>query len=325
MAIRRIGVLTSGGDGPGFNPCLRAAVRMAISRGAEVVGIKHGYAGLLTGEFINLTARTVGGIIDKGGTFLGTSRSLEYKSRRGQLDALRNLNEAEIDGLIVIGGDGTMRGGQQLHELGLPVMGVPGTVDNDVGGTDLAIGVDTALNTALDAIDKIKDTASSHHRAFVVEVMGRESGYLALMTGLAGGAEMVCIPEVPFELEDVANIIIDAYIKGKAHAIICVAEGARYNATAIADYLRERREEAGFSARMTILGHIQRGGSPTAFDRVLATRLGAAAAQCLLEGRSGEMVGLIGSEVVTTPFAEAIAQHRPIDLDMFRLAEVLAR
>jgi 6-phosphofructokinase 1 len=318
-------VLTSGGDGPGFNPCLRAAVRMAIGLGVDVVGIKRGYTGLLNGEFVTLTARGVGGIIDKGGTFLGTTRSLEFKTRRGQLEALRNLNEAEIDGLVVIGGDGTMRGGQQLHELGFPVMGVPGTIDNDLAGTDIAIGVDTALNTALDAIDRIKDTASSHQRAFVVEVMGRESGYLALMTGLAGGAEMVCIPEVPFELEDVARTVTEAYIKGKSHAIISVAEGARYNAVAIAEYLTERREEAGFSVRMTILGHIQRGGSPLAFDRVLATRLGAAAARMLIEGRRGEMVGLIGNDVVTTPFPEVLAKCKPIDVNMYQLAEVLAR
>ncbi len=325
MAIRKIGVLTSGGDGAGLNPCLRAVVRMAANLGVSVVGIKRGYTGLLNGEFVDLTARSVGGIIGKGGTFLGTSRSLEFRNRRGQLEALRNLNEAEIDGLVVIGGDGTMRGGQQLTELGFPVIGVPGTIENDVPGTDMSIGVDTALNTALDVIDRIKDTASSHQRAFVVEVMGRESGYLALMTGVAGGAEMVCIPEVPFELEDVAKTITAAYVKGKSHCIICVAEGARYDAVAIAEYLRERREEAGFSVRVTILGHIQRGGAPLAFDRMLGTQLGAAAAQHMVEGRRGVMVGLVGNEVVTTPFAEVIAQHKAIDVNMYRLAEILAR
>lgn len=325
MAIRKIGLLTSGGDGPGLNPCLRAAARLALSKGVQVAGIKRGYTGLLGGDFVELTARSVGGIIDKGGTFLGTSRSIDFKSRRGQMDALRNLNDAEIDGLVVIGGDGTMRGAQRLHEAGLPVMGVPGTIDNDVGGTDMAIGVDTALNTALDAIDRIKDTASSHQRAFVVEVMGRESGYLALMAGLAGGCEMVCVPEVPFELDDVARTVTEAYVKGKSHAIICVAEGACHSAVTIADYLRERHEEAGFSVRMTILGHIQRGGAPMAFDRLLATRLGAAAAQYLVEGRSGEMVGLIGNEIASTPFAEVIDHRRGIDVGMYSLAEVLAR
>jgi len=323
--MKRIGVLTSGGDGPGFNPCLRAVVRMGLHLGAQVVGIKRGYVGLLNGEFVELDARSVGGTIDRGGTFLGTARSLEFKSRRGQLEALRNLNEAEIEGLVVIGGDGTMRGAQQLHELSFPVVGVPGTIDNDLAGTDMAIGVDTALNTALEAIDRIKDTASSHQRAFLVEVMGRESGYLALMAGLAGGAEMVCIPEVPFELEDVGRTVTEAYIKGKAHCIICVAEGARYNAMAIAEYLRERQEEAGFSVRVTILGHIQRGGPPLAFDRMLATRLGAAAVERLLAGQRGVMVGLIGNEIVSTPFTEVIDRRKGIDVNMFRLAELLAR
>ncbi len=324
MAMRRIGVLSSGTDGPGINPALRAAVRMALSMGARVVGVRRGYAGLLNGEFVELTARSVSGIIGKGGTFLGSSRSLDFKSRRGQLEALRRLNEAEIDGLVVVGGDGTMRGAQQLHELGYPVMGVPATVENDLPGTDIAIGVDTALNTALEAIDRIRDTASAHQRAFLVEVMGRESGYMTLMAGLAGGAEMVCIPEVPFELDEVARTVTEAYVKGKPHCIIVVAEGARYGVHAIASYLRERHEEAGFSVRETILGYIQRGGAPLASDRMLGTRLGAAGARLLLEGHRGEMVGLVGNEVVATPLAEVIARRKPIDVNMYRLAEVLA-
>ncbi len=323
--MRRIGVLTSGGDGPGFNPCVRAVVRMAISLGAQVVGIRRGFAGLLDHEFVELPARAVGGIIGKGGTVLGTARSDEFSTRRGQLEALRNLNEAEVEGLVLIGGDGTMRGAQRLHELDLPVIGVPGTIDNDLAGTDMSIGVDTALNTALDAIDRIKDTASSHQRAFLVEVMGRKSGYLALMTGIAGGAEMVCIPEVPFELEDVGKTVTSAYVKGKSHCIIVVAEGARYNAARIAEHLCEGGEEAGFSVRVTMLGHIQRGGSPSAFDRVLGTRLGAAAARGLIEGRRGEMVGLVGSEVVYTPLDKVIGTAKPIDVKMFELAGVLAR
>lgn len=324
MAIRRMGVLTSGGDGPGLNPCLRAVVRMGISLGVEVVGIRRGYTGLLNGDFVTLTARSVGGIAGRGGTFLGTSRSLGFRDRRGQIEALRNLNEAEIDGLVAIGGDGTMHGAQQLHALGYPTIGIPATIDNDVPGTDSAIGFDTALNTALDAIDRIKDTATSHQRAFLVEVMGRESGWLALMAGLAGGAEMVCVPEVPFELDDVARTITDAYIKGKAHCIIVVAEGARYNAVKIASYLKEQQPEAGFSVRVTILGHIQRGGAPLAFDRSLATRLGTAATEALIAGRSGLMAGLVGNEIVLTPLAEVIAARKELDMDMFRLAEMLA-
>lgn len=323
--MERIGVLTSGSDGPGLNPCLRAVVRVARDRGLEAVGIKHGYAGLLRGEFTELTARSVGGIVGKGGTFLGASRSLEFKTRRGQIEALRNLNEAQIDGLVVIGGDGTMHGARQLHDLGFPVVGVPSTIENDVPYTDMAIGVDTALNTALDAIDKIKDTASSHHRAFLVQVMGRESGYLALMTGIAGGAEMVCVPEVPFQLEEVARLTTDAYVKGKSHCIIVVAEGARPNLEEIAAYLNQQREEAGFSVRLAILGYIQRGGSPSAFDRLLATRLGAAAAQRLIDGYRGEMVGLMGKEIVATPLAKVTGERKQIDMGMFRLAEALAR
>jgi 6-phosphofructokinase 1 len=323
--MKRIGVLTSGGDGPGFNPCIRAVVRMASSLGVEVTGIRRGYAGLLDHEFVELNDRAVSGIMGKGGTILGTARSLEFSTRRGQLEALRNLNEAEVEGLVVIGGDGTMRGGQRLHELDFPVIGVPGTIDNDLSGTDMSIGVDTALNTALDAIDRIKDTASSHQRAFLVQVMGRNSGYLALMTGMAGGAEMVCVPEVPFELEDVERTVSEAYIKGKSHCIIVVAEGARFDATQIAEYLDARREEAGFSVRVTILGHIQRGGSPSAFDRILATRLGAAAARALIEGRRGEMVGLVGNSVVFTPFTRVISEPKPIDVQMFQLAGVLAK
>jgi len=304
---------------------VRAVVRMAASLGVEVVGIRRGYAGLLDHEFVDLPARAVGGIIGRGGTFLGTARSAEFATRGGQLDGLRNLNEAEIEGLVVIGGDGTMRGGQKLQDLGFPVIGVPGSIDNDLAGTDMCIGVDTALNTALDAIDRIKDTASSHQRAFLVEVMGRNSGYLALMTGIAGGAELVCIPEVAFELADVERTVTDAYIKGKSHCIIVVAEGARYNAVRIAEYLNARREEAGFSVRVTILGHIQRGGSPSAFDRVLATRLGSAATRALVEGRRGEMVGLVGNDIALTPFGKIIGEPKPIDVKMFQLAGVLAR
>jgi len=323
--MKRIGVLTSGADGPGFNPCLRAVVRMAVSLGVQVVGIKRGFAGLLDHEFVELPARAVGGLMGRGGTFLGTVRAPEFATRRGQLEGLRNLSEAEVEGLVLIGGDGTMRGGMQLHELGLPVIGVPGTIDNDLAGTDMSIGVDTALNTALDAIDRIKDTASSHQRAFLVEVMGRHSGYLALMSGIAGGAEMVCIPEVPFELEQVSRAVTSAYVTGKSHCIIVVAEGARYNAAKIAEYLRQRGEEAGFSVRVTMLGHIQRGGSPSAFDRILATRLGAAAVRGLLEGRRGEMVGLVGNEVVFTPFNRVVGEGKPIDVSMFQLASILAR
>ena len=322
--IRKIAVMTSGGDGPGFNPCIRSVVRMAINYGWEVVGVKWGYVGLINGEMIALTRRSVGGIIGRGGTFLGTARSPEFMTKRGQTEALRNLNEAEVDALVVIGGDGSLRGALVLEEGGFPVVGLPGTIDNDLYGTDMSIGVDTALNTALEAIDKIKDTASSHQRAFLVEMMGRNSGYLALMAGIAGGVEMVCIPEVEFELEDVAHEVRDAYVRGKTHCIIGVAEGARYNAGAIAAYLREN-EETGFSVRVTILGHIQRGGAPTAFDRLLATRLGAAAVQALHEGQSGVMMGLVGNVVRATPLEEVTTRGKELDLTFCELAQILAK
>ena len=323
--IRRIGVLTSGGDAPGFNPCIRAVVRMGIHYGWEVVGIKRGYDGMIDGEMVPLTARSVSGIIERGGTILSTARSPEFMTKQGQIEAARNLNEAGIDAVVVIGGDGSMNGALVLQEMGFGVVGVPGTIDNDMYGTDISIGVDTALNTALDAIDRIKDTATSHQRAFLVEVMGRYCGYLALMAGIAGGAEMVCIPEVEFRLEDVADELVQSYIRGKTHCIIVIAEGAKYDASAIASYLIESKEETGFSVRVTILGHIQRGGSPTAFERLLATRLGCAAARELSEGHSGVMVGLQGAKIGATSLSDVVGRRKEIDLEFYEMAETLAR
>jgi 6-phosphofructokinase 1 len=291
--MKRIAVLTSGGDGPGLNPCIRAVVRTALDKGLEVMGVRWGYAGLIDCDMVELNARSVGGILNRGGTFLGTARSLEFKTRQGQREALRNLNRMNIDGLVVIGGNGSLTGALELHKLDFRVVGVPGTIDNDVNGTDISIGVDTTLNTILDAVDKIKDTASSHQRAFLIEVMGRDSGYLALMAAIASGAELVLIPEVETRMEDVVKAVDDAYIRGKAHCIILVAEGWKPGARALHDCLKERREEIGFGVRLTVLGHVQRGGSPTAYERILATRLGAAAVRALLDGRSGVMVGMI--------------------------------
>jgi 6-phosphofructokinase 1 len=321
----RIGVLTSGGDGPGLNPCIRAVTRTALGYGLEVMGIERGYAGLMDGEMIPLDARAVGGIIGQGGTFLGTARAPEFKTVRGQREALRNLNKHSIEGLVVIGGNGSLTGALALHEHGFPVVGVPATIDNDVSGTDIAIGVDTALNTILGAIDRIKDTASSHQRAFLIEVMGRDCGYLALMGGVAGGAEMVLIPEVETTLEEVAQGLLDAYIRGKAHCIIVVAEGYKPGTQAIVDHLKERREELGFEVRVTVLGHIQRGGSPTAYDRLLATRLGAAAVTELHNGRYGQMVGTRGREIVTTSLEEIANGRIELDLDLYELAKVMEK
>ena len=323
--MRRIGVLTSGGDGPGLNPCIRAVTRTALGYGLEVMGIERGYAGLMDGEMIPLDARAVGGILGQGGTFLGTTRAPEFKTVRGQREALRNLNKHSIEGLVVIGGNGSLTGALALHKHSFPVVGVPATIDNDIPGTGMAIGVDTALNTILGAIDRIKDTASSHQRAFLIEVMGRDCGYLALMGGVAGGAEMVLIPEVETTLEEVAQGLLDAYIRGKAHCIIVVAEGYKPGCQATVDYLKERREELGFDVRVTVLGHIQRGGSPSAFDRLLATRLGAAAVTELYNGHYGQMVGIKGREVVTTPLEEVANSHVELDLDLYNLAKEMEK
>jgi len=323
--MKRIGVLTSGGDGPGLNPCIRAVTRMALGYGLEVMGIERGFAGLMDGEIIPLDARSVGGIIGRGGTFLGTARAPEFETPKGQREGLRNLNRHGIEGLVVIGGNGSLAGACALHRLGFPVVGVPATIDNDVVGTDIAIGVDTALNTILDAIDKIKDTASSHQRAFLIETMGRDSGYLALMGGIAGGAEMILIPEVETTLEEVAQGLMDAYVRGKAHCIIVVAEGYKPGTQAVAAYLKERQEELGFEVRVTVLGHIQRGGVPTAFDRILASRLGAAAVRELQKGNHGHIVGLIGNQIVLTPLEEVLIRHKELDLNLCELARALEK
>ncbi len=318
--MKRIGMLTSGGDGPGLNPCIRALTRKAIGDGLEVMAIKRGYEGLIDGEIVPFTARSVGGISGKGGTILGSTRSEEFKTDKGQLEALRNLNRHGIEGLVVIGGNGSLKGALALHRRDFPVVGVPATIDNDIGGTDICIGVDTALNTILDAIDKIRDTASSHHRAFLIEVMGRECGYLALMGGLAGGAELILVPEVETPLEEVAQTLQDDYVMGKAHCIVVVAEGYQPGTQALIHYLQERVERLGFGVRVTVLGHVQRGGAPTAFDRLLATRMGAMAVTALREGHHGQMVSLRGNRLELVPLAEALAQPRTIDLALYDLS-----
>ena len=325
IIMKRIGVLTSGGDGPGLNPCIRAVTRMALGYGLEVMGIERGYAGLMDGEPIPLNARSVGGIIGRGGTFLGTARAPEFEKPKGQREGLRCLNRHGIEGLVVIGGNGSLMGACALHRLGFPVVGVPATIDNDVVGTDIAIGVDTALNTILDAIDKIKDTASSHQRAFLIETMGRDSGYLALMGGVAGGAELILIPEIETTLEEVAQGLLDAYVRGKAHCIVVVAEGYEPGTQAVADHLCARQEELGFEVRVTVLGHIQRGGAPLAFDRILATRLGAAAVTELQKGNHGHLVGLVGNQIVLTPLEDVLTQRKELDLSLCELSKIMEK
>jgi 6-phosphofructokinase 1 len=323
--MRSIGVLCSGGDGPGFNPCIRAVVRTAIGLGMRAVGIERGYEGLIDCRMREMDARSVGGIIGRGGAILGTARSEEFRTVKGRKRALRNLNRQGVEGLVVIGGDGSFRGALKLHEMGFPMVGLPGTIDNDIPYTDMSIGVDTALNTVLESVDRIKDTASSHRRAFLIEVMGRDCGYLALMGGIAGGAEMVLIPEVDTTLAEVAAHLEDAYIRGKAHCIIVVAEGYKPGTQAIVEYLQARQDELGFAVRVTVLGHVQRGGSPTAFDRLLATRLGCAAVHELHEGNSGVMVGLIGNEITVTPLEKVVGEKKTLDLSFYEMAKVLEK
>lgn len=318
--MKQIGVMTSGGDSPGMNPCVRAVVRTALAKGLRVKGIQRGFAGMLDGDIHDMGRRTVSGIIQKGGTILQTARCLEFKETKGQRLGLRRLNEEEIDGLIIIGGDGSLRGGLALHKMGFPVLGAPGSIDNDIAGTDMSIGVDTALNTIVRALDALRDTAASHERAFLVEVMGRNCGYLAVVGGILGGAEMACIPEAPFGLEEVAQVVQDAYVQGKNHALIVVAEGAQHDISQIADFLR--RHEVDFDVRVTILGHIQRGGRPSAFDRLLATRMGVAAVNELTSGNSGVMVALKGRKIGTVPLEEATSAQRAVNpkhIDLFHL------
>lgn len=320
--IKRIGVLTSGGDAPGMNSCIRAVVRTGLFHGVKVFGIRDGYAGLLNEDIAKMTARDVGGIIQRGGTMLGTARSLEFYEEPGQKKAVKILEQHGIDGLVVIGGDGSMRGARALAAKGVKVMGVPGSIDNDMWGTNMAIGVDTALNTLSDAIDKLRDTASSHKRAFLVETMGRNCGYLALMAGVIGGAEVILIPEVETSLQEVAEALEDAYKRGKTHSIVVVAEGASMKATELS--LRLKELKLGFSTRVTILGHIQRGGRPSAFDRLLATRLGVASVERLLAGESDVMVGLSGRAIETVPLADVVSKQREASLEYFQMAKMLA-
>ena len=320
--VKRIGVMTSGGDAPGMNPCIRAVVRTAISHGLEVVGIEEGYAGMIRGEMKDLTARSVGGILQRGGTMLQTARSPEFMTPRGQREAIRQLNEDGIHGLVVIGGDGSMRGALTLSEQGVKVLGIPASIDNDIWGTNMSIGVDTALNTIRQAIDHLRDTASSHSRAFLVETMGRNCGYLAVMAGIIGGAEMVLIPEIDVTVEEVAHSVEEAYRRGKTHAIIVVAEGASIRSAELAHALEEM--DVGFRTRVTILGHIQRGGSPTAFDRLIATRMGVAAVEALVAGETDVMMGLHGSEIIPVSLTDVVEKSRGANLDYYEMCKMLA-
>lgn len=322
--MKRIAVLTSGGDAPGMNAAIRAVVRTGLNKGWEVFGVRHGYAGLIAGNFVPLGARDVGGIIQQGGTILGSARAPEFKTEDGRRKALRHLHQRDIEALVVIGGNGSQAGAHALSQMDFPVVGVASTIDNDLYGSEITIGVDTALDVALEAIDRLKVTASSHQRAFLVEVMGRDCGYLALMAGIAGGAEAIVIPEVETDPEAVAAELRAAYERGKAHALVVVAEGAHYNAERLAGFFQEHRERLGFELRVTTLGHVQRGGAPGAFDRLLATQLGAAATEHLARGEHGVLMGLLEGEIAATPLAEVVANQKPLDLRLLELAQVLA-
>ncbi len=321
--MKKIAVLTSGGDAPGMNAAIRSVVRCGVANGWEVVGAKGGYAGLVDNLFVKLGTRDVGGIIHRGGTILGSARCLEFKTSEGQRKAIRNLNTNAIDALVVIGGNGSQTGSLAMHKMGFPVVGVASTIDNDLHGSDITIGVDTALNIALEAIDRLKTTASSHQRAFLIEVMGRDCGYLALMSGIAGGAEAILIPEVVTDPETVAQILGSAYEKGKPHAIVVVAEGSTYNADALSAYFIKHHDRLGFDLRVTILGHVQRGGDPGAFDRILATRLGAAAVACIAKNEFGVMTGQVAGEIKATPLDIVVSHKKELDLDLLKLAKVL--
>lgn len=322
---KKVAIVSSGGDAPGINAAIRAVVRTGIDKSWQISGIRHGYSGLVNDDFLPLGLRDVGGIIEHGGTILGSKRYPEFKNDEAQFKAIRVLRQQEIDALVVIGGDGSQAGALALTRKGFPVVGIASTIDNDLWGSEITIGVDTALNVALEAIDRIKVTASSHERAFLVEVMGRDSGYLALMAGIAGGAECVVVPEYPIDPETVARDLRDAYERGKPHAIVVVAEGACYNAEALTRYFEEHHERLGFELRAVKLGHVQRGGTPGAFDRLLATRMGAAATECIANEEFGVLVGLLNGDIKTTPLADVVGKRKKLDSQLMDLARVLAQ
>lgn len=318
--MKRIGILTSGGDAAGMNAAIRAVVRTAIYHGIEVEGILRGYAGLIYGEIRELNVSSVGDIIHRGGTILLTARSTEFMEPDGFNQAVKMLKRRNIDGLVVIGGDGSLRGASKLHGQGIRVVGIPATIDNDIPCTDYAIGFDTAVNTVIDAINKLRDTATSHERIFLVEVMGRDSGQIALNAGIAGGAESILIPEFEPNFDEVSERILRGRDWGKLHSIIIVAEGVG----GAMEVSREIKLRTGLDTRVTILGHIQRGGTPTAFDRMLASRMGAKAVELLLEGKSNQMVGMKNNTIIECDIDWALAQSKEIDEEVYRLANILA-
>ncbi len=322
--IKKIGLLTSGGDAPGMNACVRAVVRSAIHNNMEVVGIRYGYEGMIAGNFIPLTAESVGHIIHKGGTILKTARCPEFHKKEGREKAYNELTRAGVDALIVIGGDGTFAGATIFsNEFDMPVVGIPGTIDNDLFGTDSSIGYDSALNTVVDAVDKIRDTANSHDRMFIVEVMGKDAGFIALRSGIAVGASAILVPETTTYIDHLLAKLDGDYRKNKRSNIVIVAEGDDSGgAFKVAEAVKEKFPH--IETRISILGHMQRGGSPSAYDRVLASRLGVGAVNALLDGEQNVMVGVFNNQVGLTRFNQAIKYHKEINKGLLNLAEVLS-
>jgi 6-phosphofructokinase 1 len=320
-AVKAIAVLTSGGDSQGMNAAVRAVVRSGLFHGLKVYGVQRGYQGLLNDDLREMDLRSVGDIIQRGGTILQTARCKEFLTPEGQQRGADVLRERGIDGLVVIGGDGSYQGANKLSKLGIKTMGLPGTIDNDIPFTDATIGFDTAVSIVVDAINKIRDTMSSHERSSIVEVMGRHCGDIALYAGLASGAETILVPEVPFDLAEVADRMKTNFAKGKRHSIIVVAEGAAKGE----DVSQKITDLSGIEARVTVLGHIQRGGTPTAADRILASRLGDFAVRQLIEGNSGKSCGVIKGELVTTDIDKVVSSKKPFDMEMYELASRLSQ
>lgn len=323
--IKKIGVLTSGGDSPGMNAAIRAVVRTCAFYKIQCLGIYRGYQGMIEGEFEELGARSVKDIVNKGGTVLKTARSKEFMTVEGRKKAYKNLTDAGVDALVVIGGDGSFTGAEIFNEeFGIPVMGIPGTIDNDIFGTSHTLGYDTALNTVVEAIDKIRDTASSHNRLFLVEVMGRDAGHIALNAGIGAGAEEILIPEENLGLDRLLDSLKKSKAAGKSSSIVVIAEGDKIgkNVFELKDYIDENLPE--YDIRVSVLGHMQRGGAPSCYDRVLASRLGVKAVESLLEGKTNYMAGMMHDKVTLTPLEQAIKGKSEIDRELLRVADIMS-
>lgn len=323
--MKKIAIYTSGGDAPGMNACIRAAVRGAIYHGLEVYGIVRGYNGMIEGDIIPLESRSVSNIVQRGGTILKSARSMEFMTTEGRKKAYENLMDHNIDGLVAIGGNGTFTGAEVFfNEYQIPCVGCPGTIDNDLYGTDYTIGFDTAVNTALEAIDKIRDTADSHDRVFFIEVMGRDSGYIAIQSGIGGGAEIIMVPETHTPIKTVISTLKEGWGRSKSSSIVVVAEGDEEGkAPEIADKINKQVSEK-LNIRVTTLGHIQRGGSPTAYDRILASRVGLGAVEGLIAGKKNVMAGIVNNNLVYTPFIDTIKKAKPIHEDLLRMVHILS-